>query len=220
MKAAFVAAAVAGIGTFCALLAATLLWRVEVRHSAPYGFSKTIDFDRLIAVPGGYVTANYPDFDRLDLDIRAYDTAAQYDLTVHIRPAVAGAGDIRTVRLDIDGARVPYAKGTFGNPFTTVRFPPISDSVGQTYYVWLERGPRNREEVVTLWSIKSYSSVPARSVLAATLNRIGAAWGQAWLKPTALVLAIWLAALCSLVSAGLVWHGWQATFGASTRTEP
>jgi hypothetical protein len=161
-----------GVGILGAalLVAAGTVWRVEVRHSAPYGFSKTIDFDRLIAVRGGYVTPNYDDFNRLDLDLRAYVPGATYDLTIHIRPNVPGAADVRTIRLDLPASRISDQKGTFEDPFLTVRFPEIDNSAGQTYYVWVEPGIRNRDEVVALWSIKSYSRVPARQVVWAFVN--------------------------------------------------
>lgn len=160
----------AGIFGAALLVAAGTVWRVEVRHSAPYGFSKTIDFDRLIAVRGGYVTANYDGFNRLDFDLRAYAPGASYDLTIHIRPIAPGAADVRTIQLDLPASRIPAGKGTFENPFVTVRFPEIDNSAGQTYYVWVEPGIRNRDEVVALWSIKSYSRVPARQVVSAFVN--------------------------------------------------
>jgi hypothetical protein len=152
------------------LVAAGTVWRVEVRHSAPYGFSKTIDFDRLIAVRGGYVTANYDDFIRIHLDLRAYDPGATYDLTIHIRPITPGAADVRTIHLNLPASRISADKSTFKDPFVTVRFPEIDNSAGQTYYVWVESGIRNRDEVVALWSIKSYSRVPAWQVVSAFVN--------------------------------------------------
>lgn len=210
MNAAKIACGLIGIGTFCALLGAALFWRVEVRHSSPYGFSKTIDFDRGIAVPGGYVTANYPNFDRVDLDLRAYDDAATYDLTVHIRPAKAGATDVRVIDLDLPGSKIFHRKPAFGNPFLTVRFPAIANSQGQTYYVWLERGARNRENVVTVWSIKSYSTVPARTVARATLDRLGNAWGIGGLRTVAVLSALGVAAAASWAMAAMAWAGWLA----------
>jgi hypothetical protein len=210
VRAAKAASVVAGAGTFLAIVVAALFWRVEVRHSSPYGFSKTVDFSRLIAVPGGYVTANYPNFDRLDLDLRAYQVDATYDLTVHVKPAIAGAVDVRTIRLDIDGTSIPSTKATFGNPFTTVSFEPIPDSTGKTYYVWVERGPRNRDDVVTVWSIKSYSRVTARQVVAAMLDRVGKAWGFGWLGPVAAVCGLGAAVAVSCAVALLVWIGCAA----------
>lgn len=152
------------------LVVAGTVWRVDVRHSAPYGFSKTIDFGRLIAVRGGYVSPNYDDFDRLDLDLRAYSPGAVYDLTIHIRPAVPGAEDVRTLHLDLPASAIGSRKETFGDPFVTVRFAPVADSAGKTYYVWVEPGIRNRDDVVALWSLKSYSRVPAWRVVSAFVN--------------------------------------------------
>lgn len=165
----------AAIGTICAFVVAALYLHVEVRHGAAYGFSKTIDQDRAIAVPGGYVTANYPDFNRIDLDLRAYNADATYDLTLHIRPTNA-TQDIRTIRLSVQGQDVYHRKTAFANPFLTVRFDPIADSAGETFYVWLERGPRNQEDVITVWSIKSYSRVNTLDVVSAMLHRANAAW--------------------------------------------
>lgn len=152
------------------LLAAGTIWRVDVRHSAPYGFSKTIDFRRLIAVRGGYVSPNYDDFDRLDVDLRAYSPGALFDLAIHIRPAVPGAADVRVLHLDLPASRIDNRKGYFADPFITLRFAPIADSAGKTYYVWVEPGIRNRDQVVALWSIKSYSRVPAWRVISAFVD--------------------------------------------------
>jgi hypothetical protein len=152
------------------LVVAGTVWRIDVRHSAPFGFSKTIDFSRLIAVRGGYVSPNYDDFDRLDLDLRGYSSEAVYDLTIHIRPAVPGAADVRVLHLDLPASKIDNRKGTFADPFITVRFAPIADSAGKTYYVWVEPGIRNRDDVVALWSIKSYSRVPAWRVISAFVN--------------------------------------------------
>jgi hypothetical protein len=188
----------AGVAGAALLVVAGTVWRVEVRHSSPYGFSKTIDFGRLIAVRGGYVTPNYDGFDRVDLDLRAYSADATYDLTVHIRPAVPGAADVRTVRLDLPAARIPATKETFADPFITVRFRALADSAGRTYYVWVEPGIRNRDEVVALWSIKSYSRVPAWQVVSAFVD--GAPGGPA--RGTARVALI-------LLVGGLVFSsGW------------
>jgi hypothetical protein len=188
-KRATVAALVVA-GTVCALLVAVFFGRTEVRHSAKYGFSMTIDPKRLVAVPGGYVTANFPNFNRIDLDLRAYSAEPTYDLMVHIRPAVAGASDVRTIPLSVDGASVFHRKGAFGNPFVTVRFDPIKESNGKTYYVWVERGPRNQDDVITVWSIKSYSRVAPSNVVSAMLERVNGAWGfgsVSWLLTVGLV---------------------------------
>lgn len=151
------------------LLVAALLAPFDARHSAPFGFSQTLDSRRGIAVPGGFVDPNYPDFNRLDLDLRAYHPEADYDLTLHVRPDREGADDVRTVRLSLPGTAIRHDKPPFANPFRTVRFRPIANSAGRRYYVWIEAGPRNRDDVVTLWSIKSYSRVTGRAVLASFL---------------------------------------------------
>jgi hypothetical protein len=153
--------AVAVIGSF---------WPVEVRHSAPFGFSLTYDARRAIAVHGGYVTANYDDFNRVDLDLRAYTAGERYDLTVHVQPAGRDAPDVRTIPLGVDAAEIWHQKSVFGNPFVTLHFDPIPDSAGKRYFVWVEAGPSNRDAVWTLWSIKSYSRVPASEVLAALVK--------------------------------------------------
>jgi hypothetical protein len=160
------------IGAAAALLLAgfALLAPVEARHSAPFGFSLTLDPERGIAVRGGFVTANYPNFNRLDLDLRAYQPQATYDLTIHVRPDRAGAADVRTIHLSLRGERIRHDKAPFADPFLTVRFPPIAESAGRRYYVWVDPGPRNRDNVVTLWSLKSYSRVTGRAVLGALLD--------------------------------------------------
>jgi len=165
----FVPKAVGALGALL-LAAAGLLAPLDVRHSAPFGFSLTVDARRGIAVSGGFVEPNYPNFDRIDLDLRAYDVEADYDLTVHVRPDRPGAPDVRTLPLSVPGSRIRHDKPAFADPFVTLRFPPIERSAGQRYYVWVERGPRNRDDVVALWSIKSYSRVDGAAVLAAFLR--------------------------------------------------
>jgi hypothetical protein len=165
-----VVALAAGVIGAALLVVAGTVWRIDVRHSAPYGFSKTIDFNRSIAVRGGYITPNYDDFDRLDLDLRSYSPQTIFDLTVHIRPAVPGAGDVRTLHLDLPASKIDNRKPAFADPFVTVRFPPIGDSAGQIYYVWVDPGIRNRDDIVALWSIKSYSRVPAWRAVSAFVN--------------------------------------------------
>ena len=165
-----VVATAVGILAALVLLGAALWAPIEVRHSAPFGFNLTFDADRRIAVRGGSVTPNYPDFNRLDLDLRAYDLSATYDLTIHVRPDLAGATDLRTVSLSLSGERIRHDKAPFADPFVTVRFAPIANSAGRRYYVWVEPGPRNRDDVVTLWSIKSYSRSTGRAVLTALLR--------------------------------------------------
>jgi hypothetical protein len=190
----------ASVGAAAALILAAmaLLAPIEVRHSAPFGFSLTLDSRRGIAVRGGFVTPNYPDFNRVDLDLRAYNVAADYDLTVHIRPDQPGAADVRTIALSVPGERIRHDKATFVDPFLTLRFPPIADSVGHRYYVWVEPGPRNGDDVVTLWSVKSYSRARGSTVLAAFL-RFG--WGTS--TPVAI-----RAALLGLLMALLAGFGW------------
>jgi hypothetical protein len=157
-----VAAAVVVIGCVVVLFAPS-----AVRHNAPLGVSRTIDSGRGIAVRGGYVEPNYDEFDRLDLDIRVYDPDATYDFVVHVRPAGPDEPDIRTVALRLDRDKIWHEKGAFEDPYVTVRFPAISDSANQRYYVWVEAGPRNRDDVWTLWRIKSFSTVPAWQVVKA-----------------------------------------------------
>jgi hypothetical protein len=152
------------------LIAGGLSRPVEVRHSAPFGFSQTLDPTRLIAVRGGYVVPNYDDFNRIDLDLRAYSGQEGYDLTVHVRPAEPGASDVRTIPLAASAQKIWFQKETLENPFITIRFPPIEESAGRRYYVWVEAGPRNRDAIWTLWSIKSYSRATGYTVLQAWLD--------------------------------------------------
>lgn len=169
-----------GCATAAAMAAVALFWPLEVRHSAPFGFSLTLDTERGLAVRGGYVVANYPNFGRVDLDLRAYTPAADYDLTVYIRPAEPGAPPIRAVPLPLAADDIWHAKGAFADAFVSVRFPPIADAAARRYYVWVEPGPRNRDDVVTLWSIKSYSRVTGFEVLRAALGQAPAAPAPWW----------------------------------------
>jgi hypothetical protein len=194
------------IGTVCAFVVAVLYLRVEVRHGAVYGFSKTIDQDRALAVPGGYVTANYPNFNRLDLDLRAYNADATYDLTLHVR-ATNAEQDVRTIRFSVRGRDVFHRKGAFANPFFSVRFDPIAESTGATYYVWIERGPRNRDDVITVWSIKSYSRVNTSDVVSAMLHRANAAWDLGALRVALTVAACLLFAGAAVTLAALISGG-------------
>jgi hypothetical protein len=182
-------AVTAGVVASALVVVLGLFLPMEIRHSAPYGFSKTIDFDRSIAVDGGYVTANYDNFNRLDLDLRAYTPGVRYDLTVHIRPAVTGAAEVRTIPLSVTSDQVFNQKRAFDNPFITIHFSPIQDSAGQTYYVWVERGPRNRDDIIALWSIKSYSREPGRAVIAALLGGVTHGRG-AWIIQSGIVTAL------------------------------
>ncbi len=176
--------AAVGAGAAVLLLVLALVVPLEVRHSAPFGFRLTLDTERSIAVPGTTVVANYPNFNRVDLDLRAFTEGDRYDLTVYVRPDDPGrpnAAPIRRIPLGVKGDDVDYRKPAFADPFTTVRFPPVADSAGRRYYVWVERGPATQDDIVTLWSIKSYSRVDGRTVLAALidnppgmLSRVGA----------------------------------------------
>ena len=153
-----------------AICVAILFVPVSIRHNAPLGVSRTIDSGRGIAIRGGYVTPNYDDFNRLDFDFRAYDLDAAYDFVVHVRPSGPDAPDVRTISLSLDRDDVWHEKGAFRNPYTTVRFPAISNAAGQRYYVWVEAGPRNRDDIWTLWRIKSYSTVPVWEVARAWIE--------------------------------------------------
>jgi hypothetical protein len=191
------------------LIAGALNRPVEVRNSAPYGFNQTLDPDRLIAVRGGYVVPNYDDFSRLDLDLRAYVRQERYDLTIHVRPAVPDAADVRTVALSISTETIWHAKPQLGNDFITVRFPPIADSAGQRFYVWVEAGPRNRDSIWTLWSIKSYSRATGYTVLRAWLDAppepLGDGPGRVALVLLLVVLAVataWLVAALTGLTLG------------------
>lgn len=152
-----------GAAILVAAVAVTLV-PISVRHAAPLGVSRTIDSGRGIAVRGGYVAPNYDGFDRVALDIRVYGDEPFYDFTVHVRPSGPDQPDIRTIALRLPRAEVWHAKGAFANPYVTVDFPEIPDSAGSRFYVWVESGPRNRDDIWTLWRIKSYSSVPAWDV--------------------------------------------------------
>lgn len=159
---------------------------VPVRHNAPLGVSRTIDSGRGIAVRGGYVTPNYDGFDRIDLDLRAYSSDPFYDFTVHIRPEGPDQADVRTVALRLAQAEVWHAKGAFENSYVTVRFPEIADTAGQRYYVWVEGGPRQRDDIWTLWRIKSYSTVSTWDVAKAWVDAPPEPLGR-WVGGIALV---------------------------------
>lgn len=178
----------------------------SVRHNAPLGVSRTIDSGRGIAVRGGYVVPNYDGFDRLDLDIRAYDPDGIYDFVVHVRPAGPDQADVRTVGLSLDRDEIWHEKGAFANPYVTVRFPAISDAANQRYYVWVEGGPRNRDDVWTVWRIKSYSTVPAWQVIKAWILSAPPPLGK-WAGGAAIaVLLIAVAASIAWLFCGLLRH--------------
>ena len=106
-----IAVAVAG-GLVLAALAG-LLVPIEVRNSEPFGRSSTFDRPRSIAVRGGYITPNYDNLQRVDLDLRAYSVAARYDLTVHVRPTGAESEEARSVSLSLDTAAIWHQKEAF-----------------------------------------------------------------------------------------------------------
>jgi len=143
----------------------------EVRNSAVAGYTQTLDPERGIAVRGGRVPITYPDLRRIDLDLRAYTRTPRFDITVHVRPAVPGATDVRVIPVSVEGEAVWHDKGAFADPFTRVEFAPIAGSAGQRYDIRIETGPRNRDDILTLWSIKTYSRTTGREVLAAFVAR-------------------------------------------------
>ena len=156
-----------GLAAMLILVGVALFVPLEVRHTAPFGFRRTLDGDRGIAVTSTRVTPNYPDFNRIDLDLRAYTVAARYDLTVTIQPAGRGAAPLRSIPLGIAGVAIRHNKGPLADPFVTLRFEPIAESAGRAYDVLVQTGPRNRDDIVTLWSVKTYSAVSGREVLIA-----------------------------------------------------
>jgi hypothetical protein len=171
---------------------AVLLFPASVRHNAPLGVSRTIDSGRGIAVRGGYVMPNYDGFDRLYLDLRVYSDEPFYDFTVHVRPAGPDQPDLKTIALRVPRADVWHAKGAFANPYLAVGFPEIADSAGSRYYVWVESGPRNRDDIWTLWRIKSYSTVPVWEVARAWITTPPEPLGR-W--PGGLMLVVVMAAM-------------------------
>lgn len=160
------------VGVVGALVLAgtSLVLPFEVRNSAIAGYTQTLDPQRGIAVSGARVTVNYPDLRRIDLDLRGYTRPARFDITLHVRPAEPGAADVRTVPLSVSGEEIWHQKEAFADPFTRVRFPAIAESAGRRYDIWIETGPRNRDDILALWSIKTYSRTTGREVLAAFLD--------------------------------------------------
>lgn len=184
----------AAIGTLLfAVVALLASW--EVRHSAPFGFNLTFDAERGIAVRGGAFRPNFPGLDRVDLDLRAYNPSTDYDLTLYIRPSEPGAAPVRSIPLPLPADRIWHEKGAFASPFLSVRFPPLADSAGRDYYLWLDAGPRHRDDVVTLWSFKTYSRAHGWAILAAALDR------PPWPIPTALWRGAVAATLLLLLAA-------------------
>jgi len=197
-----------GIGLAILVSAVGLFLPCEVRHSAPFGFRPTFDRERGIAVAGGFISPNYPNLDRLDLDLRAYSREDRYDLTLHLRPDVPGAPDIRTIALNVPGRQIWHTKEPMANPFVSVRFAPVHDSSGRRYYAWIERGPKHRDDVVTMWSLKSYSHVHVKDVLVAFLSD----------RPAGPLSGVIRTALATLVIGYVIGVGWL--LGALARVVP
>ncbi|MBA3528328.1 MAG: hypothetical protein H0T91_03265 [Propionibacteriaceae bacterium] len=197
---------------FAAIVAIALLLGlpVSIRHNAPLGVSRTIDSGRGIAVRGGYVTPNYDGFDRLNVDLRVYDDEPFYDFTVHVRPAGPDVPDVRTIALRVSRNQVWHEKGAFSNAYLAVRFPEIADSAGQRFYVWIEGGPRNRDDIWTLWRIKSYSTVPAWEVVKAWVETPPAPLGR-WPGGVLVVL------LMGSTAATMVWLAGALILANSTK---
>ena len=149
------------------LLAVAYTVPLSVRNGAPFGGEQTIDYQRGIAVPGAEVTPNYDGFDRLGLDLRAYGgpiPGDRYDFIVSVRNIEADQL-VRSVAISVDADRIPAGKPPFQDILTDVWFDPIPDSAGVAFYVDVERGPRNVDDVVALWGIQSYSSLTAVDVM-------------------------------------------------------
>ena len=172
------------------LLGAGLFVPFEVRNSAPAGYVQTLDPTRGIAVRGARVLINYPDFHRVDVDLRGYTPDARYDLTLHIRPVVAGAGDVRTVPISVTSEEIWHRKPDLANPFTTVRFEPLQDSAGTQYDISVSLGPRNRDDVFALWSVKTYSRSSGREVLAAMLDALPGGTAPGAIRASLIVLLV------------------------------
>ena len=155
-----------------ATVLAVLYLPVNVRHAEPFGNVQTVDFDRGIAVLGGEVRPNYRNFDRVELDLRAYTSMVpgdQYDFVLTVA-ATDDGGEVRRVAFSVPAASIPATKSAFSPTGTSVGFEPIPDSAGRTFSVSLERGPRNAEDVVTLWGIASYSRLHPIDVLQAAAD--------------------------------------------------
>ena len=151
---------------------AVLVVPISVRHAAPFGSVQTVDFNRSIAVLGGEIRPNYGDFDRVELDLRAYGDRVpedQYDFVLTLqsldRPDV-----VRRVEFSVPRDRIAASRSAFADNYTSVRFDRIADSAGETFYLTIERGPRNADDVVTLWGIQSFSTVKTIDVLRAAAN--------------------------------------------------
>ncbi len=167
----------AGLAVVAFLVIAGLVVPISVRHAAPFGSVQTVDFNRSIAVLGGQVRPNYPNFDRVGLDLRAYSVPApddRYDFVLTVqsldRPEV-----VRRVGFSVPRDRIAASRSAFSDTYLPVAFERIPDSAGETFYVSIERGPRNADDVVTLWGIQSFSTLRAADVLLAAVDgyRIG-----------------------------------------------
>jgi hypothetical protein len=97
------------------ILAVALLIPIEIRHTAPFGFRQTLDRSRGLAVNGVTVTSNYANFNRIDLDLRAYTEQERYDFIVRIRPLTEDA-----VRRDC-GQQGGACRSFFDRPFRSYR---------------------------------------------------------------------------------------------------
>ena len=200
-----VQAGLSGIILSAIVLVVLVLVPVSVRHSAPFGSVQTVDFSRSIAVMGGEITPNYPGFDRVDLDLRAYGDGApddRYDFVLRLQ-TVDEPRVIRRVAFSVAADRIPATRSAFAPISTAVEFDPIADSAGQTYYVSIERGARNADDIVTLWGIRSYSTVSVPDVLLAAMEgyRLGFSPGT---DRKVILAAAFLTILAGSVSAAAV----------------
>ncbi|HEV2527767.1 MAG TPA: hypothetical protein VGT61_04850 [Thermomicrobiales bacterium] len=183
------------------LIAGALLVPLSVRNGAPFGNQQTVDFERGIAVLGAEITPNYDGMDRLGLDLRAYSDAVpgdQYDFIVSIRDIDADR-IVRSVAISVDVAQIPASKPPFHDVLTDVRFDPIPDSAGVAYYVDVERGPRNADDVVALWGVQAYSSLTAADVMEDAIASYDLGYPS---RTTALLLVV--LTLLSITGAGAV----------------
>lgn len=168
-------AILAGSATIAVLIILTLNTTISVRNSAPFGAVKTIDPSRGIAVLSGTVTPNYDNFDAVGLDLRAYghlDQIGRIDLILSIQDASDGS-NVRRVAFSVPADQIPATRSAFSSIQTVVHFGAINASAGHAYAVWLERGPRNEDDIVTLWGIQSFSEVSPADVLDAAINDYG-----------------------------------------------
>ena len=167
----------AGLAAMAIMVIAVLVVPINVRHAAPFGSVQTVDFNRSIAVLGGEVRPNYPDFDRVGLDLRAYSDPVpgdRYDFVLTVQ-SLDRSEVLRQVAFSVPRSRISASRSAFADNYVPVAFDRIPDSAGQTFYVSIERGPRNADDVVTLWGIQSFSTVTAADVLSAAASgyRIG-----------------------------------------------